>query len=470
MNSPVPPAGEIFPTAAERLAAGRALRDRVPRSSHSAWTPPADRADPLSLIAATCSGRVDALIPLRNARMAESPFTFLRGTSEIMAADLARTPISGLLVQLCGDAHCLNFGAFATPERRLIFDVTDFDETAPGPWEWDIKRLAASLVLAARSIKLKEANASTAVVSAARSYRLKMLEFATASALQTWYSRIDAASIALDANPEHRRREKQIADSAHAHSMRAAIDKFTLPAGPARRFRDVPPLLFHPAPQDGSEFGIDRLLASYAQTLAPEVRVLFDRYRLVDHAVKVSGVGSIGTLCSVALLQADVDDALILQIKQASRSVLEPYAGESRFANHGERVVRGQRLMQRSSDMLLGWGTSETHDFYVRQYRDKKGTVEIAALDGFGLREYAQLCGWTLARAHARSGDAAGIAGYLGKADTFDKALVRFGLLYADQVEQDHAAFLAAADAGKIALPPRAPAERRGVRGTSSTR
>jgi uncharacterized protein (DUF2252 family) len=458
-TSAAAPLVDIGPSAAQRLAAGRALRERVPRSSHSAWTAPKDRADPLAILAGTCNGRVSALVPLRNAKMAESPFAFFRGGADIMAADLARTPATGLPVQLCGDAHCLNFGAFATAERRLIFDVTDFDETAPGPWEWDLKRLAVSLVLAARSIKLKEANATIAVIAAARSYRLRMLEFAAATALDIWYARIDAASVVLDANPDSRRHLRQIADSANAHSMRAALEKITVTAGAIRRFRDEPPLLFHPAGDAGSEFAIEGLLESYAEHLAPEVRVLFDRYHLVDHAVKVAGVGSIGTRCSVALMQADIDDALILQIKQASASVLERFTEPSAFANHGERVVRGQRLMQRASDALLGWGTSGTHDFYVRQFSDKKGAVNIAALDGFGLREYAHMCGWTLARAHARSGDAAQIAGYLGKADTFDKALVRFAVLYADQVEQDYASFHAAADAGKIPLPPRASAE-----------
>jgi uncharacterized protein (DUF2252 family) len=409
--------------------------------------------DPVAILESTCSGRVAALIPLRNARMLESPFAFYRGSADIMAADLAGTPATGLRAQLCGDAHCLNFGAFATAERRVIFDVTDFDETAPGPWEWDLKRLAVSLVLAARSIKLKDTNATIAVLAAARSYRTKMLEFATTTALETWYARIDAASVVLESSPDFRRRQKQIADSANAHSMRAAVERITVPAGAARRFRDDPPLLFHPTDEESSELAITRVLDAYAGSLAPEVRVLFDRYRLVDHAIKVVGVGSIGTRCSVALLQADIDDALILQVKQATNSVLERNTGASTYANHGERVVRGQRLMQRASDALLGWGTSGSHDFYVRQLSDKKGAVNLAALDGLGLREYAHMCGWTLARAHSRSGDPAQIAGYLGRGVTFDKALVRFALLYADQVEHDFGTFTRAAEAGKIPLP-----------------
>jgi uncharacterized protein (DUF2252 family) len=444
--------GDLLVTAADRAAAGKALRVRVPRSGHSAWIAPPDRSDPLRTLAERRRGRVVKLIPLRNARMAESPFAFYRGSADIMAADLACTPVSGLRVQLCGDAHCLNFGTFATPERRLVFEVTDFDETLPGPWEWDVKRLAASLVLAARSIKLKGENANIAVIAAVRSYRLRMLEFAAKTALDTWYARVDAAgAVSPETDPEARRRRKQIVEGAHAHSMQAALEKLTITAAGGRHFCDDPPLLYHPADEQDGDFAIEHVLTTYAQSLAPEVRVLFGRYRLVDHAVKVVGVGSIGTRSAVALLQADGDDALILQIKAAAPAVLEPYAGTSSFANHGERVVRGQRLMQSAGDVLLGWGTSGALDFYVRQFKDKKTAINIAAMDGFGLREYAQLCGTALAGAHARSGDAAQIAGYLGKADTFDKAIVRFAVLYADQAERDYALFLAAIDAGTIA-------------------
>jgi uncharacterized protein (DUF2252 family) len=387
---------------------------------------------------------------MRYARMAESPFAFYRGAADVMAGDLAQTPITGLHVQACGDAHCLNFGAFATPERRLIFDVNDFDETLPGPWEWDLKRLAASLVLAARSIKLKDGNANIAVIAAVRAYRLKLLELAAKTALETWYSRIDAADGLPEWEPDDRRRRRQIVESANAHSMQAAVAKITVLGITGRRFVEEPPLLYHPAGDHDGGFDMGRVLESYAHSLGPEVRVLLARYRLVDHAVKVVGVGSIGTRCSVALMQADGDDSLILQIKQASASALERHAGPSSVQNHGERVVLGQRLMQSASDVLLGWGSSGDYDFYVRQYKDKKGSIDIAALDGFGLRDYARMCGWALATAHARTGDAAMIAGYLGKADTFDKALVRFAALYADQVEQDYASFRAATEAGKM--------------------
>jgi uncharacterized protein (DUF2252 family) len=444
------PLAESIPTAAARAAAGKALRERVARSKHSGWTAPAGR-DPLSFVAATAAARIPALVPLRNARMAQSPFAFYRGSADIMAADLAQTPVTGLHVQLCGDAHCLNFGAYATPERRLIFDVTDFDETVPGPWEWDVKRLAASLVLAARSINLKGEPANITVLSAVRTYRQKMLEFAAKTALETWYARLDAASLVGETTADERRRRKAIVDSAEANTMRAAVEKTTLASADGRRFREEPPLLYHAAsPLEGGGFDIEEVIDTYTASLTPEIRGLLGRYRLIDHAVKVVGVGSVGTRCAVALMQADVDDLLILQIKEAAASVLERFTGPSIYGSHGERVVHGQRLMQAAADALLGWGKSCGRDFYVRQYKDKKGTVNVAAMDGFGLRGYAEMCGWTLARAHARSGDAAQIAGYLGRGDTFERAIVRFGSLYADQAEQDYAAFRAAIDAGKI--------------------
>jgi uncharacterized protein (DUF2252 family) len=448
----IAPAAHPGPAAAERAAAGKARRDRVPRSAHSAWTPPPDRPDPLAVLAEAGRGRVDRLMPLRNARMAVSPFAFFRGAADIMAADLATTPVTGINVQLCGDAHCLNFGAFATAERRLIFDVNDFDETLAGPWEWDIKRLATSLVLAARSIKLKNDGGTVVVLAALRAYRLKLLEYAAMTAIETWYARIDAADVDIPDGPDKQRARKAIVESAHANSARAALDKITHVGVESRQFVENPPLLYHAASAAEGDFDIDRVFRSYIDSLTPEVRVLLGRYRLVDHAVKVVGVGSVGTRCAVALLQADGDDALILQIKQACASVLERYVGASPFVNHGERVVHGQRLMQTASDALLGWGTSGEHDFYVRQYRDKKGSIDIAALDGFGLREYGEMCARALAKSHARSGDAVQIAGYLGKGDTFDKALARFAVLYADQAEADFRDFRAAIEAGKIPI------------------
>jgi hypothetical protein len=425
-------------SAADRAAAGKALRDRVPRSGHSAWTAPADRPDPVALLARTCDARLGPLVPLRNARMAESPFAFFRGSADIMASDLARTPATGLHVQMCGDAHCLNFGAYATPERRLIFDVTDFDETLPGPWEWDLKRLAASLVLAARSVDLKAGNGNIPVLAAVRAYRLRMLELAPRTALETWYARVEAASVGPDANLDDRRRRKQIVESAESKSMRAAVENITVAVPDGRRFREEPPLLYHPDDELPGGFDVATVLATYARSLSPEVRVLFGRYRLTDCAVNVVGVGSIGTRCSVALMRADGDDFLILQIKEAL-----------------------------ASDALVGWGTTGEHDFYVRQFKDKKGAANIAAMDGFGLREYAEMCGRTLAKAHARSGDAVQIAAYLGKADTFDKALVRFASLYADQAEQDYTEFLAAIDERRIPVsktPPAASVRREALR------
>ncbi len=437
------------PSAAERAAAGKALREAVPRSSHSAWVTVPNRSQALRIIADSSHGRVDHLIPLRNARMAESAFAFFRGSAGVMAADLATTPATGVSVQIGGDAHCLNFGAFATPERRLIFDLNDFDETHSGPWEWDVKRLVASLVLAARSIRLKDSGANLTALAAVRAYRLKMIDFAATSALDTWYAHIDAAQVS-SGDSDERRKRRLIVDHAQAHSMQAALERYTVPGPAGRHFVDEPPLLYHPNGKTDGGFDVERVFATYSGTLAREIQVLFGRYRLVDHSVKVVGVGSIGTRCSVALLHADAQDYLILQIKQAQASVLEPYCGPSPFANHGERVVFGQRLMQSASDAFLGWGTSGEHDYYVRQFKDKKGSVDIGAMDGYGLRDYAEMCGRALASAHARSGDAVRIAAYLGKSDVFDKAIVRFGLLYAGQAESDHETFVAAIDAGRI--------------------
>jgi uncharacterized protein (DUF2252 family) len=444
MTSSAPPQREMPTTAAERAAAGKALRDHVPRSSHSAWVAPADRSDPVQVLNSQGRGRAAGLVARRNARLAESPFAFFRATPGVMAADLAQTPASGPRAQLCGDAHCLNFGTAAAPDRRLIFDVLDFDETAPGPWEWDVKRLAASLVLAARAIKIRGENAHSTVSAAVRAYRLKMLDLATKTVLEAWSGWVDATAGPAEPDHEARRRRKQIADAVHVHSMQALLDALTVWEGGARRFR-VPETLEPAAAEFGGGLAVEDALQSFADRLAPENRVLFARYRLIDRAPGPAGSGAL------ALMQADPDDVLILQLKEAAPSVLEPYAGASSFTNPAERIVHGQRLMQAASDPLLGWGGSwGGHDFSVRQFKAPKPALDLAALDGYGLRDYALLCGSALAGAHARSADAAQIAGYLGKGDTFDKAVMRFGLLYAAQAEQDHASFLAAIDAGTV--------------------
>ena len=421
----------------------------MPRASHATWVPPADR-DPLALLDANAKGRLRELIPLRNERIDETPFTFFRGSAIIMAADLAGTPVSGLTVQAGGDAHCLNFGGFATPERNLIFDLNDFDETYPGPWEWDVKRLVTSILLAGRQNGFKERSCRIAALSAAEGYRTRMNELALRPALDIFYTRLDAEKI-LDAarNVAVRGRRNRIADEAATASVYAAVARFTEGAGAERRFKEQPPVLFHSAETDRAGFDVEAIFATYARTLRPDVRALFDRYRLIDHAIKVVGVGSVGTRCGVGLFAADDDDLLILQVKEARESVLAPYLGRIHFDNQGERVVRGQRLMQAASDVFLGWASSGDHDYYVRQFKDMKASADLAAADQYQLREYAHWCAWALATAHARSGDGAAIAGYLGRRSTFDRALLSFAHTYAEQVARDHAAFTASLDLQK---------------------
>jgi uncharacterized protein (DUF2252 family) len=397
------------------------------------------------------AGRIPELLPIRNERMSVSPFAFFRGAAAVMAADLADTPRTGIEVQLCGDAHCLNFGGFATPERNLIFDINDFDESLPGPWEWDVKRLAVSLMLAARELKLKDGAAKVVVLAAVRSYRLRMAACATLPALDVWYARIDEdVVVASSADPAARKRRESMAQHARDNTAQHALEKLTEVVDGTRRFRDDPPLLYHPRELADGRLDMQALFDGYAASLRPDVRELFGRYRLIDAVIKVVGVGSVGTRCGVALFQADGDDSLLLQVKEATASVLERHLAPSVCANHGERVVRGQRIMQSASDVLLGWASLAGRDFYVRQFRDMKGSADIDVMDGDQLREYGEFCAWALANAHARSGDPVAIAGYLGKGDTFDKALVAFSEQYADQSESDYARFVEAVKSDKI--------------------
>jgi uncharacterized protein (DUF2252 family) len=435
----------LGPRAREKLVAGKALRATVPRSSHGGWTAAPDRPDPLAVIEASNAGRLARLVPIRMERMAESAFGFYRGAAAIMAGDLAHTPVSGLHVQISGDAHCMNFGGFATPERNLLFDLNDFDETMPGPWEWDLKRLVTSIVVAARHNRFSGRDAKVAALAATQAYRMRMQELAAASALEVWYARLDATTI-LDAarSAGARRRRGRIRDQAATDSVRAAVAKFTHVVDGARRFVDDPPTLYHSTATDDDDFDAAEIIGTYAWNLAPDVQVLLDRYTLLDAAIKVVGVGSVGTRCAVALFAADDDDAFILQIKEALPSVLSAHLGPSDFTNHGERVVRGQRVMQAASDVFLGWAQSGTRSFYVRQFRDMKTSADLEAMDAYQLREYAHYCAWALAGAHARSGDAAAIAGYAGKGTVLDRALLAFALDYADQNQRDYERFTAA--------------------------
>jgi uncharacterized protein (DUF2252 family) len=441
---------------AERRAEGRTLRDAVPRADHSGWKPPKDRRDPVDIVLASNEGRIPDLVPIRHGRMMQSPFAFYRGTAAIMAADLAHTPNSGLKVQACGDAHLSNFGGFATPERGLIFDVNDLDETLPAPWEWDLKRLTASLVLAGRHIKLKQSESARAATAAVRSYREHMAEYAFMRALEVWYERIDVKALVDSAGSDAATRARIEKRIAQARARSVADDDFPKLAehvGSMPRIKDNPPLIFHHPETDEAmkSGGIKEAWALYRESLPEHVRALFDRFHFCDMAVKVVGVGSVGTACMIALYMAADDDPLFLQIKEAKASVLEPYAGKSLHGNHGQRVVAGQRLMQSASDMFLGWSQGKTgRHFYVRQLRDMKLSAIVEGFDDEMLRRYAEACGWALARAHARSGDAAMISGYMGSGDIFDDAMCDFAVDYADQAERDHKSFVKAVREGRV--------------------
>jgi uncharacterized protein (DUF2252 family) len=435
----------------QRLWAGKARRKHVPRSSHGHWEPAPNR-DPLALLTEVARGDLRELVALRNERMAETPFTFFRGSAIVMAADLAGSPVTGIQVQAGGDAHCLNFGGFATPERNLIFDVNDFDETFPGPWEWDLKRLVTSVLLAGRHNHFKERSSEIAVLSATEAYRTRINQLATWPALDIFFARLDATKILAAArNDAERRRRSRIADEAATASIHAAVANLTEVVAGTRRFKEEPPLLFHSPATDRSGFDFHDIFTRYPDSLRPDIQDLFSRYRLIDHAIKVVGVGSVGTRCGVGLFAASDDDMMILQVKEARESVLQRYLPATDatpvFANQGERVVRGQRLMQAASDVFLGWASSGTRDFYIRSFKDMKVAAALETDDQYQLREYGHWCAWALATAHARSGDPAQIAGYIGRRDSLDRALLAFAKTYAEQTARDHAAFVAATTA-----------------------
>ena len=442
-------------TPADRKAHGKRLRDTVRRDAHTGWRAPADRADPIGILRAADATRQPDLVPLRYGRMLQSPFTFYRGSAGVMATDLAQTPVSGINVQVCGDCHLMNFGGFATPERRLIFDINDLDETLPAPWEWDVKRLVASFVLAARSNGLSDANGRDAAVACARSYRQKMRDFAAMDVLDVWYARLDDSNV-LAMLPQDRKvlLSKRIAKATARGSSELVYPKLVEGSGAQTRIHDTPPIIFHadPSRAAGNMDLARETFAKYRETLAEDRRVLFDRYRLVDADDFYCGIGSVGTLCMVALMLSVADKPLFLQFKEANASVLEAYAGKSAYAQHGERVVQGQKLMQPSSDLFLGWGIGpEGRHFYIRQLRDVKLSPLVETYDAEMLSIYGKMCGWVLARAHAKAGDPWAISGYLGrKSDQFDQAMGQFALAYADQAERDHAALRAAVRAGKV--------------------
>ena len=450
---------EQLGTLDDHIAAGKALRDSTPLDSHGRWEPPKNRRDPVEILVEQNKTRVPQLIPIRFGRMMQSPFTFFRGSAAVMAADLARTPTSGIRVQCCGDCHVLNFGGFGTPERRIGFDINDFDETLPAPWEWDVKRLAASFVLACRGNKLRGKDARATVQELAATYRTQMAEFAGMSVLDGWYASLDAEKILAEV--KDRKLVKQIEariKKAQQESAEHIFPAMTTLKGGRVVIKDEPPLIFHmrnladKKHEQGAREGFD----TYRKSLPEDRRSLFDRFQLVDLAFKAVGIGSVGTICAVALFMAYDYDPLFLQVKQANASVLEPYAGKSEYNHHGQRVVMGQRLMQATGDIFLGWGTATLGKFdcYVRQLRDWKIKPLVEAFDADRFITYARITGWVLARAHARSGKAPEIRGYLGKKAVFDDALVKFATDYADQTERDHAAFLKAIRSGRISATP----------------
>jgi uncharacterized protein (DUF2252 family) len=464
-NGPAGVPGVVRRTVSERAVSGRAVRATAPRTSHVTLSVDGAR-DPIAILAGQASSRVSELVPIRHGRMLESPFAFFRGAAAVMARDLVSTPSAGLRVQLSGDAHLLNFGGYASPERAMVFDLNDFDETLAGPFEWDVKRLAASFEVASRHLDYRSVDRDRAVIGVVRAYRQAIREFAAMGDLDVWYARLDADSIIRELRAAHNRKGAAIVrrSSVKARSndgLRQLAKLTELVDGQPRIVSD-PPLLVPIGELAGrgdepfDETTIRTLFRRYRRSLPPERRILLERFRFVDLARKVVGVGSVGTRCWVVLLLGrDERDPLFLQIKQAESSVLEPWVGASPFGNHGQRVVEGQRLMQAASDIFLGWmrdtnAVGEARDFYVRQLRDWKATVDIESIPPEGLALYATACGWTLARAHARSGDAVAIASYLGRGDSFDRALRRFATDYADLNESDHRAFAQAIAEGRL--------------------
>jgi uncharacterized protein (DUF2252 family) len=448
---------------ADRAAQGKALRQEIPRTSHAEFDPPADRRDPVSILEQQAATRVPELVPIRHGRMLSSPFAFYRGGAALMAADLGPMPRTGLDVQLCGDAHLDNFGVFASPDQRLVFSVDDYDETLPGPFEWDIKRLVASFAVSGRDRGFSRKVRAEMIGAAATGYREAIREFAGMGAFEVWYSRLEVESIpalygdARTANGKRLKRFEATVAKARAKDSVRALDKLTDVVDGRRRIIADPPKIVPIEEFAGSE-DIEQfvryVLRSYKRTLTLDRRRLLDHFHYAHAARKIVGVGSVGTRVWIALLLSG-DHPLFLQFKEAEASVLEPYTRGSEFSNHGRRVVEGQRLMQSASDVMLGWirtpGTDgQERDFYVRQMWNGKGTADTATMVASDMTIYARMCGWTLARAHARSGDAASIGGYLGSGGAFDRAMVEFAEAYADQNERDYAAFAAAIEAGRI--------------------
>jgi uncharacterized protein (DUF2252 family) len=438
----------------ERQARAKALREACPRKSLGGWHAPKDRPNPIDILIESSKGRVESLVPIRYARMMASPFAFYRGAAAIMASDLASTARTNVLLQICGDSHLVNFGGFATPERKLVFDINDFDETTVGPWEWDVKRLCASLVVAARSNGLSAGDAKDVAWEAASAYQSYMVSFAEMPLLEAWYDQIDLEDVIDRMQDEQAKKlaiknvKKAVQHTAHTKEF----IKFTVAGGSPPRIQDEPPLIYHDAALQNTVGADERARAfqNYRESLSPERRVLLDRFEIVDAAVKVVGVGSVGTYCGILLMVSGNGDPLFLQFKEARASVIDQFIGMNPYKHQGQRVVIGQRLMQSASDMFLGWTEGPLRHFYLRQLRDAKISPQVELMSAAILRRYGRLCAHALARAHARSGDAVLLSAYLGKGDAFADAIASFSVAYADQNERDHDAMVKAARAGRI--------------------
>ena len=451
----------------EKRTTGKSLRKQTPRGSHGDWAPAADRPDPISLLQQQDEGRLQHLLPIKYGRMMASPFAFLRGSAVVMAADLAATPVTGLEVVLCGDAHLANFGLFATPERELVFDVNDFDESYPGPWEWDLKRLAASAVVAGRGNGFDRKSCAKLAALVSQSYRQAMRRLAAMTNLEVWYYHVDAASV-VDLFDKYARKSAKQAQKAvkkaHSHTGAHTLAKLTRLVDGQRQITNDPPLVLRlsdllSAEQKAAvkqQGDIEKAWQQYIGSLPEERRRLLERYHLTDAALRVGGVGSVGTRCTIALLEGNTaEDALILQQKEADHSSLEPYLTKREYPSQAERVVIGQRLMQADSDIFLGRHHGATGiQFYWRQLKDMKGSFDVATFDAKGMAAYLGVCAGCLARAHARTGDAAAISSYLGRSEVFDRAISKFAVAYANQTEQDHQALLDAINAGRILAEP----------------
>lgn len=446
-----------LPNTKDRKAHGKFLRSKVPREEHAFWAPSPSRMDPIDVLEKSNAPRIQHLLGIRHNRMMKSPFTYFRGAADMMAADLSHSAVSGIQTQLCGDCHLNNFGAYATPERNMIVDINDFDETLPGPWEWDLKRLAVSFVLACRADNFRASVAIDAVLTLVRSYRIAMNDFAEMGRLEIWYSKmsLDTWLAGID-DKEYVAAATGFVRKQEGKSSTNNFPKITDLSGGQRKFRDNPPIIYHPTlkPETDLLTLAEEAFLGYQDTLIEDRRILLDHYQLVDAAIRVGGIGSVGTFCGILLLMAAENDALVLQFKQASESVLEPYLGKSLHQNHGERVVAGQRLMQSHSDIFIGWTKSPTRGqhFFIRQLKDMKMSITPENWVPARAMEVAKNLGWILARAHARSGDAAVLSGYMGSSDALDEAFVKFSMTYADQSERDHQSLLSGIKSGRLPL------------------